>query len=372
MGEFAWPFGLGLLAAFNPCGFAMLPAYLSYFLGIESKQHHQSRLTTVIRGLVVGGVMTLGFVAVFGSFGILIGTVLESGTVLEYVPYAIIVIGVLMIPMGVAMLVGKDVILRLPKMNKGTGSRDLGSVFMFGVSYAVVSLSCTVGIFVLNISDSFTKDGFAKGSGNFLAYAIGMGLIITFLTMSLALAKSNVAVSMRKLLPYIGRISGGLLVLVGVYMIDFGIWDYRVIIANDFTAGNLLVDQVEEFQGATTNWIETTTTERIGLLSLLGILGVLLVAWRDDVTDQAKRLGVTLAYLTTLIAVEIYNSGDFVLLPLARFIFGWPLRVAHWFTDPLRYGVPLEILFIALVGSIAVRRVSRYRPQHATGVVSAA
>lgn len=371
MGEFAWPFGLGLLAAFNPCGFAMLPAYLSYFLGIESKHHDQSRLTTVVRGLAVGGVMSLGFVAVFGSFGIVTATVLSQGTVLDYVPYVIIGVGVLMIPLGVAMLMGKDVVLRLPKMNKGTGSRDLSSVFMFGVSYAVVSLSCTVGIFILNISDSFTRDGIAKGTGNFFAYAIGMGLVITFLTMSLALAKSNVAVSMRKVLPYIGRVSGALLVLAGIYMIDYGIWDYRVVIANDFEAGNLFVDQVEEFQVATTQWIETTTTERIGVLSLMGILGALVVAWRDDLVDSTKRLGVTISYLLAYVLIEILNRGEFVVLPLVRFIGGWPVRIGHWFTDPARGGVPLEILFTFLVGWIVWRRVNRYRPQHAPGVVGA-
>lgn len=371
MGEFAWPFGLGLLAAFNPCGFAMLPAYLSYFLGIESRHHDQSRLTTVVRGLAVGAVMSLGFVAVFGSFGILTATVLSQGTVLDYVPYVIVGVGVLMIPLGVAMLMGKDVVLRLPKMNKGTGSRDLGSVFMFGVSYAVVSLSCTIGIFILNISDSFTKDGIARGTGNFLAYAIGMGLVITFLTMSLALAKSNVAVSMRKVLPHIGRVSGALLVLAGFYMIDYGVWDYRVVIANDFEAGNLFVDQVEEFQIATTQWIETTTTERIGLVSLMGILGALVVAWRDDLADATKRTAVTVGYLAAYVGIEAYNAGDFVLLPVLRFVAGWPERVVHWFTDPARAGVPLEMLFVALVGWILYRRVDRYRPQHAPGVVGA-
>ena len=48
-------------------------------------------------------------------------------------------------------------------MNKGTGSRELPSVFMFGVSYAVVSLSCTAPLFINNVvasfSDSSTLDG---------------------------------------------------------------------------------------------------------------------------------------------------------------------------------------------------------------------
>ena len=31
----AWWLALGMVATVNPCGFAMLPAYLSYFLGLE-------------------------------------------------------------------------------------------------------------------------------------------------------------------------------------------------------------------------------------------------------------------------------------------------------------------------------------------------
>lgn len=364
MGEFAWPFGLGIFAAFNPCGFAMLPAYLSYFLGIESKEHDQRRLTTVARGLLVGLVMTAGFIAVFGTFGILFATVINQGDVADYIPYVIVAIGVMLIPLGISMLLGRELNLRLPKMNKGTGSRKLGSVFMFGVSYAVVSLSCTVGIFISGVSNSFSSDGIARGTGNFLAYAIGMGVVITFLTMSLALAKSNVATNMRRLLPYITRISGVLLVLAGIYMIDYGIWDYRVVVSNDFDAGNLLVDHFLEFQEATSSWIQETTTERIGLISLFGIIGALVIAWRDDLDDAVARTAIGVVYVGSYLVVEIYNGGEFIFLPLVRFAAGWPERIGHWFTDPSRAGVPLEIAFVALVGWIVWRRVNRYRPQH--------
>ena len=365
MGEFAWPFGLGIFAAFNPCGFAMLPAYLSYFLGIESKEHDQRRLTTVVRGLVVGLVMTMGFIAVFGTFGVLFATLINQGDVAEYIPYVIVTVGVLLIPLGLSMLLGREINLRLPKMNKGTGSRDLGSVFMFGVSYAVVSLSCTIGIFIAGVSDSFSADGVARGTGNFLAYGIGMGMVITFLTMSLALAKSNVATNMRRLLPYISRLSGVLLVIAGIYMIDYGIWDYRIVVSNDFTAGNLLVDHFLEFQEATTSWIQETTTERIGLLSLFGIVGALVVGWRDDLQEPLARAAAGAVYVAAYVLVEIYNGGEFIVLPVVRFITGWPERIGNWFSDPSRAGVPLEVLFAALVVWIVWRRVNRYRPQHA-------
>ncbi|MEZ5168260.1 MAG: cytochrome c biogenesis CcdA family protein [Acidimicrobiales bacterium] len=371
MGEFAVPFGLGIFAALNPCGFAMLPAYLSYFLGIESREVGPSRLRTVIRGLVVGTAMTIGFIAVFGSFGALFAWGVEQGTVLEVVPWVIIGIGVVLIPLGIAMAMGREFNVRLPKMAKGTGGRNLGSVFMFGVSYAVVSLSCTIGLFIPNVSKSFTDDGIATGTGNFLAYAIGMGIVVTFLTVSLALAKSNVAQQMRRVLPYIGRISGLVLVLAGIYLIDYGIWDYQVSIADNFDASNLMVDQFLEFQQATTDWIDHTTTERIGLVCLFGIVGALVAAWRDDNGDPTRDLLAVVGYLGAYGAVEAYNRGEFVLLPVARFVIGWPARIAHWFTDPLRFGVPLEMVFVALAVWFAGRRMARYRPRHVAGAVGA-
>ena len=42
----ALAFSAGMVATVNPCGFALLPAYLSYFLGLEdaSQSHGRSRV----------------------------------------------------------------------------------------------------------------------------------------------------------------------------------------------------------------------------------------------------------------------------------------------------------------------------------------
>ena len=188
----AFPYALGLVAAFNPCGFAMLPAYLSYFLGLEGEAE-TNLLQNVVRGLVVGLTLTAGFVAVFGIFGLLFETIINTGPILSKTGYITAVVGLLMIPLGIVMLVGKEINLRLPKMNRGTGSRQLPSVFMFGVSYAVISLSCTIGLFLVTVSGSFASKGIADGVANFVAYAVGMGSVITFLTIALAMARTNIA-----------------------------------------------------------------------------------------------------------------------------------------------------------------------------------
>ena len=59
----------GMVAAFNPCGFALLPAYLALFLG-DAKGATSG--ASVGRALAVGAAVTSGFVAVFGVAGLLI------------------------------------------------------------------------------------------------------------------------------------------------------------------------------------------------------------------------------------------------------------------------------------------------------------
>ena len=359
----AYPFSLGLVAAFNPCGFALLPAYLGYFIGVESTDQPTSgakALGAMLRAMVVALTLTAGFVIVFGAFGALFETVLSQGTVLDRIGYVTIAIGVIMSLLGVWLLTGRAINLRLPKMNRGTGSRGLGSVFMFGVSYAVVSLSCTIGLFIAAVATSFSADGVANGTANFIAYGVGMGAVITFLTLALALARTSVVGAMRKMFRWINPISGLVLIASGVYVANYGWWELQVI--DDPTASNVLVEKFTEFQSAVTNWIDHATAERLGVLCALGVLGALVFGWRQGAASVFWRRAVTTIYAALYLVVEFYfNRGDFVVLPVLRFVAGWPLRVGHWFTDPARFGVPLEILFTALVVWIAWRLMRRLR-----------
>ena len=373
----SFPFSLGMVAAFNPCGFAMLPTYLSYFLGLESGDETAddpaALLRNVVRALIVGAVLTLGFMAVFGTVGLLVETVVNQGTIFERVPYFTVAFGVLVIPLGIAMLFGFNPVLRLPKMNKGTGSRELPSIFMFGVSYAVVSLSCTAPLFLTQVVGSFTDSStttggvvesrsylerVVEGSTSFLAYGAGMGAVILFLTLSLAMARSNVARNLRQVLPWVNRGSGVLLVLAGVYLIIYGVWEIQVL--NGDINENRLVTQFESLQANVSNWITDTTPQRLGLVALFGITGALLAGWRALEPDPVKRRSVTASWVLAYVVVELgFNRGEFILLPLARLVAGWPARIGHWFTDPARWGVPIEVAVTALVVWIIGRLVRR-------------
>ena len=350
----AFPYSLGLVAAFNPCGCALLPAYLSYFLGLETAGSASDDVSStmlmrvVLRGIVVGLTLTAGFVLVFGAFGLLFETVLSQGTILDHIGYVTIIIGVAMVGLGVWMLTGREVNLRLPKLSRGGESRGIVSVFMFGISYAVVSLSCTIGLFIAAVAASFTDQGFADGVANFIAYGLGMGSVITFLTLALALARTNVVGAVRRALRWVKPVSGVILIASGVYVANYGWWELQIL--EDPTASNVLVDKFIEFQSAVSDWIAQTTPHRLGVLSALGVLGALLLGWREIEQNALRRRSVTAAYALLYLAVEFgFNSGDFLVLPMLRFIAGWPERIGNWFTAPLRFGVPGEMLFVAAV-----------------------
>ena len=64
----ALPFSLGIATAINPCGLAMLPPWLGYFIG-RNTADQEARPEQVVRGLWVSLLLTVSFVAVFGLLG---------------------------------------------------------------------------------------------------------------------------------------------------------------------------------------------------------------------------------------------------------------------------------------------------------------
>ena len=228
-------FVAGMVAAFNPCGFAMLPAYLT--LVIDPQNNGQ--LTAVRRALAATASMALGFLVVFGSFGLL--TVSVASTVQRYLPYVTLAIGAILFVMGIWLLSGRE--LRVPNLVGGSGrwapTARLGSMFGYGVGYAIASLSCTIGPFLAVTGTSLRRGSPAQGVLVYLAYAAGIALVVGVLAVAVALASSSMVDRMRAALPYVNRVSGLILVVVGLYVGYYGLYEIRL-----FTAGGSADDPV--------------------------------------------------------------------------------------------------------------------------------
>ena len=234
-----YAFGAGMVASVNPCGFAMLPAYLGLYLGEQEKEDAQGRGVAgrLQRAVLVGLTVTVGFVLMFGIIGVPIG--FGARGLVGTFEWVSLIIGVLLAVAGAYVLSGgklyNNLAVQLSSRVGGTDNKGIRSYFMFGLAYGIASLSCTLPIFLGVIGSSITADTFLDSLGQLLLYGLGMGSVILLLTIGMALFKSAFIGWLRKVLPYVGTISGVMLLIVGAFIVYY--W---------LTIGGLL----EKIQGA--------------------------------------------------------------------------------------------------------------------------
>lgn len=235
-GNFAYSFMLGVLAAVNPCGFVLLPAYLLYFLGIDSDRQQ----APVRRALVVSSAVSSGFLLVF----IIVGTISRLFTqwIELNAKYAGLLIGLALIVMGIAMLAGWKPSFATPTI-AGQRDRSLRAMFVFGIAYAVASIGCTIGFLTTAILGSIGVKGFASGVISIVLYGAGMALLVSTLTVTLAIAKGGLLRVLRNGLRYMDKLAAGFIVLTGFYLS----WYWYVAISERPSAGNV-TSNIEHWQ----------------------------------------------------------------------------------------------------------------------------
>lgn len=263
----AYAFSAGLVATVNPCGFPMLPAYLSYFIGSDDAEADPRG--RVPRALGAAGAVSLGFLAVFSVLGIPINAGLSS--LYGAMPWLTLVVGTALVALGVAMLSGRRLKVALPRLDRGGTNRRFGSMVLFGASYAIASLSCTLPIFLSVVANTAERANAASGALAFVAYAAGMSVVLTVLTLALALARESMVRRLRRALRYADRVAGVLLVAVGIYLLYYGV--HAMDPAN--SAAISPVGVVEDWSAAATGWLSQGGA---GLGAVLALLGAAMAA----------------------------------------------------------------------------------------------
>ncbi len=268
--------GAGLLAAVNPCGFALLPAYLSLLvLGDRTSTRGQA----VVRAIWLSASMTLGFAAVFAAFGLAIAPV-ASG-IQRYLPWFTIGLGVVLALVGLVVLAGGQ--LTIPRIRSRGGARPLtasfGSMVGFGAGYAVASLSCTIAPFLAVVVAGFRTDSVGVGLGLFLAYAAGMGLVVATVAIATALARDGVVRTLRSSGRWVSRASGALLLVAGAYVAYYGWWEVRVLAGGN--PDDPVISAAASFQRTLSSLVESPGA--LGWLTAgLALIAVaLLASWRS-------------------------------------------------------------------------------------------
>jgi cytochrome c biogenesis protein CcdA len=264
--DLAFALGAGMLATVNPCGFAMLPGYLTMVIAADQDA---GRVARVGRALAASALMTAGFVAVFGIFGVL--SLPLRGVLQQYLPIITVLIGVVMVVIGVLLLTGRQLTLLLPKPARGAPSTRVVSMAGYGIAFAVASLSCTIGPFLAATGIALRGGDTTAGIATFVAYALGMGLVVAVLAVAAALASTAVATGIRRLLPHVPRIGGALLLVTGAYVGYYGYYELQLF-HGDGRAADPVVDAAGEVQSTVVGWLTA-----IGPVPLVAALAVLVV-----------------------------------------------------------------------------------------------
>ena len=217
-------FGAGLAAAFNPCGFAMLPAYMGLYLGVGADDDRGSFPAHIGKALLIGGSVTAGFILLFAAAGAVIGLGARS-VVGSILPWLGLSIGVLLTLAGAWLLGGGKLYTALAQQMSerfgNPGQANVRGYFLFGLAYGLASLSCTLPIFLAVIGASFATASIWTAFAQFVLYALGMGSVIITLTLGIALFKGAMVKGMRKVMPYMQPIGTWLMLIAGTYIVFY-------------------------------------------------------------------------------------------------------------------------------------------------------
>lgn len=203
-------FAAGILSFLSPCVLPLVPSYLAYVGGGSANR------ATALRNSLL---FVLGFSMVFialGASASLVGSLL-----LDNRSWLIRAGGIMVILFGL-MLLG---LFKLPFLYRsvradyrGNTSTPLGATIM-GMSFAIGWTPCVGPVLGAILTLAGASGTLSAGAGLLAVYALG--LAIPFMLASFGLeAFSRLSRRFGYLLPWVERVSGGILVSVGVLMLS--------------------------------------------------------------------------------------------------------------------------------------------------------
>lgn len=217
-----YAFGVGMVAAVNPCGFALLPAYLTLSVGTTTAPAPPGRQLARAGG--VGALATLGCVALFGLAGaaLTLATIAIGGAL----PWAGVAIGTILVALG-GMQLGGGALPAGPggalAAHLGDAARRRGALgpLAYGAAYGLASLGCALPLFLGVVGTALTGGGPLAALRQFALYALGMGAVLTTLALLAALARQGAIRALRRLGPLIAPLGALLLLIAGGYVIHY-------------------------------------------------------------------------------------------------------------------------------------------------------
>ena len=112
------------------------------------------------------------------------------------------------------------------------------------------SIGCTLPLFLSTLFGTARRSGYAAGVANVIAYGMGMALLITALTVTLAVANTGLLRVLRSSTQYVEMIAGAFVLLSGLYLVWY-FW--TVDIRGD---GSQVTDAVDSWQSRFSTFLD--------------------------------------------------------------------------------------------------------------------
>ena len=216
-------FSAGLVSFVNPCGFALLPVYITYYFKNEDLEK-STLFRRIFSSLVFGLMVSLGFVVVFSLIGVAVSYIGKG--LLKYAGWFDLGIGVLLIIIGFIYLFNWNAKINISKLtNLGEKMKSnklrnkYSSFFLYGMGFAIASLGCTLPIFLLVVTSALKANGIGEGVIVFLIYAAGMSLFMIIFSIAVAFSKTVIEKTLKKWMPYIYKLGALVVIIAGAYLI---------------------------------------------------------------------------------------------------------------------------------------------------------
>jgi cytochrome c-type biogenesis protein len=246
-------FTAGLLAPVNPCGFALLPAYLTHTATARPAAALPERL---LRSLTAGASLAAGFALTLSIAGLAISA--GAHQLIRAAPWLGFTVGVLLALLGLAGLAGRAprMRVRVPTLRPRTrgGTAGPGHWALFGVGYAAASLACTIAVLLAVIAQAQANTTIAGQVIVFAAYAAGSIALLLLLSAAAALAGSTLSRFARALARHQARITAALLLLTGGYVATY--W-WPAITGRSPTGHG--VAAIDRWSATTATWLQAHT-----------------------------------------------------------------------------------------------------------------
>jgi len=213
-GHLGLAFTAGLLGFLSPCSLPMLPSYVAYYLNLEVETSTEWRL---LRALIFAFATTAGFLTVFTAVGLLPSLSIQLLPISESVLTPIIGLGLLCV--GFFTAIG-NVFDRIPQLSISppTASGPV-SFYVYGLAYALASLSCSLPVFLLVVLQSVAARSPLDTLLLFIVYGVGAGTLMVPITVATSLSKDYLYRRLIMIMPYMKKLNVAVLILTGAYMI---------------------------------------------------------------------------------------------------------------------------------------------------------